>query len=91
MDSMKNLFFPQFRTFGDAPIKYKLKIWNTDREGSEEIALCGVARTIKASLEEEREDKSCVVLDLESLINIYAFNDKTEEGHKLLHYKLSIE
>ena len=91
MDSTKNLFYPQFRTFGDIPIKYKLKIWNTDIEGQGEICLNGVARTIKASLEEEREVKSCVILDLESLINIFAFHDKTEEGHKLLHYKLSID
>jgi hypothetical protein len=91
MDSTKNLFFPQFRTFGDTPIKFKLKIWNTENEALGEICLSGVARTIKASLEEEREHKSCVILDLESLINIFAFHDKTEEGHKLLHYKLSIE
>jgi hypothetical protein len=56
-----------------------------------EICLAGVANTIKSSLEEEREMRSCVILDLESLINIYAFHDKTEAGHKLLHYKLLID
>jgi hypothetical protein len=91
MDSTKNLFFPQFRTFGDTSIKYKLKIWNTENEEYGEICLSGIARTIKSSLEEERDVKSCVILDLESLINIFAFHDKTEEGHKLLHYKLSID
>ena len=42
------------------------------------------------SLEEEREKKLCIAMDLESIINKFAFHDKVEEGHRLLHYKLEI-
>lgn len=90
MDSARNLFYPQFRTFDDRPVRYTLKIWNTDSSDCDEICVSGLARTLNTSLEEERDQKKCVVLDLESLINIFAFSDKSEEGHKLLHYKLSL-
>lgn len=90
MDSTKNLFFPQFRTLGDTPVKYTLKIWNTDSDDCDEVMIVGKVATIKESLDEERESKSCVALDLESLINKFAFDDKVEEGHRLLHYRLSI-
>lgn len=91
MDSIKNLFFPQFRTFGEKPKRYSLSIWNTESEDEDELVITGKAQTLKISLEEEREHKKCVVLDLESLINLFAFQDKIEEGHKLLHYKLTIQ
>lgn len=91
MDSNKNLFYPQFRTLGRAPAKFTLKIWNTDSEECEEIVIVGSAKTAKNSLDEEREKKMCVALDLESLINRFAFQDKVERGHKLLHYRLTIE
>ena len=90
MDSSRNLFYPQFRTFDDQPTKYTLRIWNTEAGSTEELVLVGHAATMNLSLEEERERKRCYVLDLESMINLFAFQDKTEEGHKLLHYKLTI-
>jgi hypothetical protein len=90
MDSMKNLFYPQFRTFGEKPVRYNLCIWNTESDEEDELVISGKAQTLKYSLEEEREMKRCMVLDLESLINMFAFQDKIEEGHKLLHYKLTI-
>lgn len=91
MDSTKNLFFPQFRTLGDAPVKYTLRIWNTENDDPDEVVIVGKVNTIKDSLDEEREAKTCVALDLESLINRFAFEDKVEEGHRLLHYRLSID
>jgi hypothetical protein len=90
MDSARNLFYPQFRTFDESPMRYSLKIWNTDSDETDEIGVSGLARTLSTPLEEERERKQCMVLDLESLINIFAFSDRSEEGHKLLHYKLSL-
>ncbi|CAG9330486.1 unnamed protein product [Blepharisma stoltei] len=91
MDSLKNLFYPQFRTLGKIPAKFTLKIWNTDSDENEEIVIAGMAETAKNSLDEEREKKQCIALDLESLINRFAFQDKVERGHKLLHYRLTIE
>ena len=90
MDSNKNLFYPQFRTFDDHPTKYTLKIWSTEAGSQEELTLVGHAATMQLSLEEERERKRCYVLDLESMISLFAFQDKSEEGHKLLHYKLTL-
>ena len=90
MDSSRNLFYPQFRTFDEYPTKYTLKIWSTEMGSQEELVLVGYAPTMHTSLEEERERKRCYVLDLESMINLFAFQDKTEEGHKLLHYKLTL-
>lgn len=90
MDSCKNLFFPQFRTLQETPTRFTLKIWNTEITGGEELQIVGKAPTMAVPLEEERDQKKCYVLDLESIINIFAFQDKTEEGHKLLHYKLTI-
>ena len=90
MDSCRNLFFPQFRTLQDTAIRFTLKIWNTEIANGEELVIVGKAATLALSLEEEREQKKCFVLDLESMINIFAFQDKNEEGHKLLHYKLTI-
>ena len=90
MDSAKNLFFPQFRTLGNKEIKYILKIWNNESENNDHITIIGKARTITVSLEEERENKLCIAMDLESIINKFAFHDKVEQGHRLLHYKLEI-
>lgn len=90
MDSGKNLFYPQFRTLGQKDIKYYLKIWNSENEISDFVGIVGRVRTINISLEEEREKKSCVIMNLESIINRFAFYDKIEEGHRLLHYKLEI-
>jgi len=90
MDSCRNLFFPQFRTLQDTPTRFTLKIWNTESASGEELVIVGKAPTMALSLEEERDQKKCFVLDLESMINIFAFQDKNEEGHKLLHYKLTI-
>lgn len=90
MDSTKNLFFPQFRTLGSKEIKYILKIWNNESEANDHVTVIGKARTINISLEEERENKLCVAMDLESIINKFAFHDKVEEGHRLLHYKLEV-
>ena len=89
MDAGRNLFFPQFRTLQEEPTRYILKIWNTE-EPTEELVLVGKAPTVALSLEEERDQKKCYVLDLESMINLFAFQDHNEEGHKLLHYKLTI-
>lgn len=90
MDSAKNLFFPQFRTLGDKEIRYNLKIWNNESELNDYVVIIGKARTTNVSLEEERERKMCVAMDLESIINKFAFHDKIEEGYRLLHYKLEI-
>lgn len=90
MDSGKNLFYPQFRTLGPSDIKYSLKIWNNESELNEFVSVIGKVRTLNVSLEEEREKKMCVIMDLESVINRFAFYDKIEEGHRLLHYKLEI-
>lgn len=90
MDSTKNLFFPQFRTLGSKEVKFSLKIWNNESDNSDNLTIIGKARTINTSLEEEREKKMCVAMDLESIINKFAFHDKIEEGHRLLHYKLEI-
>jgi hypothetical protein len=90
MDSIRNLFYPQFRTLDDHPARYTLKIWSTEAGSQEELVLVGYAATMQLSLEEERERKRCYVLDLESMINLFAFQDKSEEGHKLLHYKLTL-
>lgn len=89
MDAGRNLFFPQFRTLQEVPARYTLKIWNTEVT-AEELVLVGRAPTVAMSLEEERDQKRCYVLDLESMINLFAFQDHNEEGHKLLHYKLTI-
>lgn len=90
MDSSKNLFFPQFRTLGDKEIRYSLKIWNNESELNEFVSIIGKARTTNISLEEERDKKMCIAMDLESIINKFAFHDRIEEGHRLLHYKLEI-
>lgn len=90
MDSGKNLFYPQFRTLGSKDIRYSLKIWNNESELNEFVSVIGKVRTLNVSLEEEREKKMCVIMDLESIINRFAFYDKIEEGHRLLHYKLEI-
>jgi hypothetical protein len=90
MDSSKNLFYPQFRVFGNKEIPYKIKIWNIETEDCGFLSTRGIARTFKLGLEEERDQKLCLAFDLESLVNHYAFFDKTEDEHKLLHYKLKI-
>jgi Seven in absentia protein family len=90
MDSARNLFFPQFRTLGNKEIKYMLKIWNNESEINDHVIIVGKARTIDVSLEEEREKKLCIAMDLETIINKFAFSDKVEEGHRLLHYKLDL-
>lgn len=90
MDSNNNRFYPQFRSLSNS-IKYSLKIWNTEEEDGDELMIVGKAHTIRYSLEEERESKSCIAVDLESLISKFSFKDRLEEGHRLLHYKLKIE
>lgn len=91
MDAVKNLFYPQFRTLGECPVKYSLKIWNTESDDSDEIVIVGKALTVKSGLDEEREGKKGLALDLESLINKFAFKDSLDEEHRLLHYRLTVE
>jgi hypothetical protein len=69
MDSAKNLFYPQFRVFGNSQLPYKIKIWNIEAEENGFLCTQGMARTFKMGLEEERESKQCLAFDLESLIN----------------------
>jgi hypothetical protein len=67
-----------------------LKIWNNEGENNDFVQIIGKARTMNVTLEEERDRKMCIAMDLESIINKFAFQDRVEEGHKLLHYKLEI-
>jgi hypothetical protein len=77
--------------FGNYELPYKIKIWNIESsEKTGSLSTCGTARTFRLGLEEERESKMCLAFDLESLVNQYAFFDKSEDEHKLLHYKLRI-
>jgi hypothetical protein len=90
MDSAKNLFFPQFRTLGNKEVKFRLRIWNNESVTNDFVQVNGKARLMNVTLEEERDKKMCVAMDLESVINKFAFQDRIEEGHRLLHYKLEI-
>lgn len=46
---------------------------------------------VQQGLDEEREKSMCIKLDLESLINKFAYSDSFRTDHKLLHYRLSVE
>ena len=91
MDTTKNLLFPQFRTLSNKPLKFQLRIWNTDSNSGDELGIGGRVLFVTESLDDERESKLCTAIDLESLVNKFAFEDKTEEGHRLLHYRLTID